>query len=101
MNLLHSHARESVRLSLGPGVARNLGLDQKGGDHPIKQTESVLVSTCAGSLLVEVTLLLSTFSSSSCALPLPPFLKRFDWHCTSVRRPGEDTKCVFLQSEHI
>lgn len=45
--------------------------------------------TCAGSLLLELTLLLSACSSSSCPRALPPFLSRLDWHCTSVRRPGE------------
>lgn len=50
--------------------------------------------TCPGSLLLELTFLLSALSSSSAPRPLLPFRSRLDWHCTSVRRPewGEKKK---------
>lgn len=64
---------------------------------------SDLASTCPASLLVEVTVLLSTFSSSSWPLLLPPFLRRLDWHCTSVRRPRENkqNKVFYMVKAHL
>lgn len=51
--------------------------------------------TCPGSLAVGVRLLVPVLSSSSSPRSFIPFLRRLDWHCTSVRRPARFTNPIF------